>query len=99
MKFAIGLAIAISGLFFGCATPYGSSATPHASAAISNDVTSATLNMGAIGEFTFVASHSHSTDGASTGTVTITGTKNTMNTLGSGAIGALGGLIAGRVIP
>lgn len=82
----------------GCATPYSSSATPKASASISDTATSASLELGAVGEFTFICTHSKTTDGATTGTVHIVGSKNTVGMLGSGIIGAAVGLVTGGAL-
>lgn len=93
--------VLILGLVFltGCyGTPYGTNATPKASASISDAATSATLEMGALGEFTFVCSHCHLADGSTTGTVEIHHTKTTENNFLVGALGALSGFIAGRVM-
>lgn len=84
-------------LLASCVTPYTGGATPHASAAISDTGTSATLDMGAVGEFTFVSSWGKTADGSTTGTVQIVGKKDTMNNFLAGAIGLIGGLAMGGV--
>lgn len=94
MALMIFAALALAGWLCGCAY-IQNPATPHASAAISDDVTSASLTLGSVGEFTFVATHSRTADGTTTGTVAIKHEKETLNALGTGVIGLLTGLLAG----
>lgn len=74
---------------------YMNKEVPHASAAISDDVTSASLQLGAVGEFTFIVTHCRTLDGPTTGTVAITHTKTTENNFLVGVLSAIGGFIAG----
>lgn len=67
--------------------------TPRIGAEISDQVTSATVQLEAVGECDFVASHCHLPDGSTTGTVTVKITKNTANNFLVGALSALGGWI------
>lgn len=81
-------------LLTGCATPYSSNETPKASASISDTCTSASLSMGAVGEFTLIATHAKTEDGTTTGSVQIEGKKDTLNSLGTGLFGVALGWIA-----
>lgn len=87
-------AMALAWSFCGCAYLRNQNA-PQASAAISDQCTTATLQMGAIGEFSFVCSHARRKDGTTTGSVQIHGSKDTIGMLGSGIIGAAIGYITG----
>lgn len=91
------LAIALAGAYLltGCAY-VGNAESPHATASISDTCTSATLGMGAIGEFTLIATHARLADGGTTGTVVIVGKKDTMNNVLTGAISAAAGLLVGK---
>lgn len=93
MRYAIALLAVV--ILAGCATPYSSNVTPSASADISDNGTSATLHMGAMGEFTLVATHSRTLDGVTTGSVVIEGRKATLGNIASGLIG----LAAGAALP
>lgn len=88
------LLIVLAGLGL-TACAYSSTATPHATAAISDKCTTATVSIGAFGEFRLVATHSRAQDGATTGTVVIEGTKATLGQAVAAGAGLASGLLIG----
>lgn len=95
MKFLVITVIAL--LLAGCqsfVTPYSSNVTPEVTTAISDQCSSTSLKMGPLGEFSVITTWAKTQDGITTGSTTISGSKDTLNNVSTGLIGLLIGLLS-----
>lgn len=96
MILAVVIAAVAMAILSGCASihnPYTNEQAPEARAYIGDTGTSGSLKLGAVGEFSFVATWAKTADGVTTGTVTATVTKTTLNNGVVGALSFLAGLV------